>query len=335
MFTLPYSFAYENSKTDEEISVIDRGGKVTGGGVKEIEKKNEGWFFYNEKIEAEKKPKPELKPNPKPELKPKPEQKPKPEPKPVVKKGSVQWYRENIQRIRDEAIDDPTPTNVRRYYYAQRIMLDKANKYADTARIVTSTDPIIDENNRRSTSSFAALEQSRVAEEKKTEVLQTIAKKAGIFFFFKGRGCSLCEKQVEVLRAIKTESGISIIPVSIDGSQLKNNIFETSRIDSGQAKKLGITNVPALALAIPPKEIKILSFSAISGSTLRDRIILVAKDAGGITEQEYASTRPFNDNGYIDSRLLEEMPENVLNNPEKFVEYIRKAVEKDNLRTKK
>lgn len=264
-----------------------------------------------------------------------PIQKPAPTPKPESQKGSVQWYRENIQKIRDEAIDNPTPTNVRRYYYTQRIMLDKANKYADTARIVTSTDPIIDENNRRSTSSFAAMEQTRIAEENKTQLLKKVAQKSGIFFFFKGNGCSLCEKQITVLKAIQTETGIPIIPVSIDGSQLRTNAFGNSRVDSGQAKKLGIANVPALALAVPPKEIKILSFSAISGNTLRDRIILIAKEAGVLSEQEYSSTRPFNDNGYIDSKILEEMPDYVLNDPEQFVEYIRNAVEKDNKRADK
>ncbi|EPC3575721.1 conjugal transfer protein TraF [Morganella morganii] len=315
-----YSLANQEPK-----KAYDDSEQVIGGSVQDLEKKDEGWFFYNEKQVT--KPKPIIPTKPKPDTpKPKPvEPKLTPAPAPAPEpKFTVKWYRENIQKLRDEAIDNPTKENVRRYYYVQRIMLDKASRYADMARLVTTTDPFIDENNRRSTSSFAAMEQTRVADENRGRVLNSISSKAGIFFFFKGKDCPLCEKQAFVLKTFSHETSINVIPISVDGFPLPQNEFNNMKIDTGQAKKLGITNVPAIALAIPPKDIRIISFSAISSDSLKERTVLIAKDAKLISEQDYTSTLPLNHNGYIDSDIIKDMPDDILNDPILFVEYIQK-----------
>ncbi|MDM3719155.1 conjugal transfer protein TraF, partial [Proteus mirabilis] len=78
-----------------------------------MEKKDEGWFFYNENQVT--KPKPITPTKPKPDTpKPKPvEPKLTPAPAPAPEqKFTVKWYRENIQKLRDEAIDKPTKENV-------------------------------------------------------------------------------------------------------------------------------------------------------------------------------------------------------------------------------
>ena len=103
---------------------------------------------------------------------------------------TVAWFNENIQKLRNQAIDNPTQENVRAYFLAQRIMLDKASRFTDMARLVTSTDPLIDENSRRSTSTFGAMDQSNEAENNSRTVIKDVATKAGLFFFFRGEHCS-------------------------------------------------------------------------------------------------------------------------------------------------
>lgn len=85
--------------------------------------------------------------------------------------------------------------------------------------------------------------------------MNSISSKAGKCFSFKGKDCPLCEKQAFVLKTFSHETSINVIPISVDGLLLPQNEFNM-KIDTGQAKKLGITNVPAIALAIPPKDIK-------------------------------------------------------------------------------
>lgn len=85
-----------------------------------IERKSEGWFFYKD-------PK-ELPPPPSPILVP-------PKPADTANKApdkdqqepfSVSWLRENMPKLLDAAIDNPSKENVEAYMYAQRVAMDKS-----------------------------------------------------------------------------------------------------------------------------------------------------------------------------------------------------------------
>ncbi|MDH8479293.1 conjugal transfer protein TraF, partial [Klebsiella pneumoniae] len=78
-------------------------------------------------------------------------------------------------------------------------------------QIISITDPLIDETGRRSTSSFGSLTQSVSAEDNERDVAREIGKKAGLFFFFKGEGCTLCSKQASIMQTFSYMTGIPII----------------------------------------------------------------------------------------------------------------------------
>ncbi|EOC0011720.1 conjugal transfer protein TraF [Cronobacter turicensis] len=306
-------------------------GDVYAGGKEFLKEKDQGWFWKKDPppppVEVTAKPEKE-KDEPKNDKLENKDSTPytasstsaqKEGPKPF----SVVWFRENIQKIRDKAIDDPTPENVRAYLLAQRIMLDKASRYKDMAQLISITDPLIDETSRRSTSSFGSLSQSVTADENEREVAKEIGKKAGLFFFFKGEGCTICSKQASVMQTFSYMTGIQVIPISIDGHDLPGNPFPRVRIDNGQAKKLHIMNVPAIALAIPPATTRIVSYGPISAEQLTKRTVLIAHDAGIVSDERYKSTLPFNDNGYINPDILKDMPEEYLENSGEFIRYIQ------------
>ncbi|HHJ2731395.1 TPA: conjugal transfer protein TraF [Escherichia coli] len=303
------------------------------GGQAFLNGKEEGWFWRKSPPEPVKKkpvklpPPPTLPPQDTPKQVAQTPVESTPEPVATEKPGpapfTVAWFNENIQKLRNQAIDNPTQENVRAYFLAQRIMLDKASRFTDMARLVTSTDPLIDESSRRSTSTFGAMDQSNAAADKSSLVVKDIATKAGIFFFFRGEDCSSCSKQASVMTAFNYMTGIKIIPISIDGKPLPGNMMPDWKRDTGQAAKLQISNVPALALAIPPSTTKIASFGPIAADQLVSRTILIAHDSGLITDQQYKSTLPYNDTGYIDSNILKEMPKEFTENPDEFIKYIQ------------
>ena len=68
---------------------------------------------------------------------------------------SVAWLRKKFETNRDQAIDAPAPENVAAYFYLQRVMMDKAHRFADVAQEVVMLEPRLDENVRRPISSFA------------------------------------------------------------------------------------------------------------------------------------------------------------------------------------
>ncbi|MEQ0217885.1 conjugal transfer protein TraF [Klebsiella sp. CN_Kp114] len=309
---------------------IKTSGDVYAGGKDFQKEKDQGWFWKKdppppEEVVKQEPPQTEQQEEEKEkeEKSPSPVAPAVPETKNSPPPFSVVWFRENIQQIRDRAIDDPTPENVRAYLLAQRIMLDKASRYKDMAQIISITDPLIDETGRRSTSSFGSLSQSVSAEDNERDVAREIGKKAGLFFFFKGEGCTLCSKQASIMQTFSYMTGIPIIPISVDGNDLPGNPFPRVRIDNGQAKKLQIRNVPAIALAIPPDTTRIVSFGPISADQLIKRTVLIAHDAGIVSNERYKSTLPFNDNGYIDSDILKDMPEDYMQNPDQFIKYIQ------------
>lgn len=42
------------------------------------------------------------------------------------------WFKDNLPILRERAIDDPTEANVRKYFTAQKAMLDMAEKKANS-----------------------------------------------------------------------------------------------------------------------------------------------------------------------------------------------------------
>lgn len=286
--------------------------------------KSDGWFWYKDPPPIE-----EEEPTPPdtgtPIVSPGPvsAEPAKPKAPPVF---SVAWLREKLPEARESAIDDPSPENMQRYYYLQRIAMDKAQRFADVSRVITMSDPLIDESIRRSTSSFAANAQTKTAGEAQNELLKTLSKKVGLFYFYKAN-CDLCTRQLQVLKSFKFSTDFTIIPISLDGSFLEGNSFGAYRRDSGQAKMLRISDAPAIALAIPPKSAQIVSFAPIAADALRSRIVLVAKTAGVITEDQYRQTLPYNDTGYLLAEGMDGMEPDMIDDPKKFTEFIRQQAE--------
>jgi len=298
--------------------------------------KSDGWFWYKDPpppIEEEEPEPPEMS-KALVSTESSSEDKAKPKGPPVF---SVAWLREKLPEARESAIDDPSPENMQRYYYLQRIAMDKAQRFADVSRVITMSDPLIDESIRRSTSSFAANAQTKTAGEAQNELLKGLSKKVGLFYFYKAN-CDLCNRQLQVLKSFKFSTDFTIIPISLDGSFLEGNSFGAYRRDTGQAKMLRITDAPAIALAIPPKSARIVSFAPIAADALRSRIVLVAKTAGVITEDEYKQTLPYNDTGYLLAEGMDRMEPETIDDPKKFTEFIRRQAEitgnhqKDNFR---
>jgi conjugal transfer pilus assembly protein TraF len=256
--------------------------------------KERGWFWWEVEPEptkqAEKsKPDTEAKhlPPPIPPQAIKQEQEPlKPELPPL----SAEWFRKNLERYRDKAIDDPSPENVAAYYYLQRVMMDKAQRFTDVARRVVMSDPLLDENQRRPIATFAANEANYQAGLASEQALSMIAKQAGILFFLRS-DCRYCHIQAPLLTLLEKRFGFKVYAVSLDGRPMPNGSYPDFRVDQGQAHLLGVVSTPALFLMKPPDGIVQLAQGAVSLDDLSGRILLAAKDNGWIDDAVYEATR--------------------------------------------
>ncbi|MBW6123169.1 conjugal transfer protein TraF [Pseudomonas aeruginosa] len=325
---LSLSTVAAEKKKDEEPSLPAAGSETFYKG------KAEGWFWYKdpkeEEEEEEKKLPPPPPPPPAPAKDEEPEAASQPE-QPAI--FSVKWLRDNLDTYRDIAIDSPTEENVSRYYYMQRMMMDKASKFSEMSSKVIMKDPFLDEDSRRPVATYAANAMNKMAADSRDKVLKDLSQKVGLFYFFKS-DCALCVEQAGVLQSLNHATGISVIPVSMDGENLPNGGFAEYRVDSGQAEKLGIFQAPALALAIPPSKSEIVGYGAITLDVLYNRILIAAKDANVIDQKTFASTQPVNDTGLLSMEDAEGISEEMLKDPHALIEYMRTQLAKKNMEGK-
>ncbi|UYM16368.1 conjugal transfer protein TraF [Endozoicomonas euniceicola] len=59
---------------------------------------------------------------------------------------STRWIRKNIGDYLDRAIDEPTKEHVSQYLYLDRLVKEKAERFARVGKQVIESDPMLDEN---------------------------------------------------------------------------------------------------------------------------------------------------------------------------------------------
>lgn len=257
------------------------------------ERKAEGWFFYNETIEAEPEQEEVVEPTPPqtlteatppPTLVP---AAPSPPPAPL----SAEWMRENLPKYMDRAWNDPTPENVQAFFLLQRYAMDRSGEFAEVAQRVTMGNPMLDESSRRPFSTFAAQDLDRFAGQQRNALLAEISTKAGLFVFYSSE-CRLCQTMAPVLAHLDTQ--FDLTPISMDGKDLPNSPFPNMRVNDGHAEQLGVQTLPAIFLVSPDAQFISLAQGASSLTDLRERIVLGATQMGLVTEEQFDNTRTVN-----------------------------------------
>lgn len=249
-----------------------------------------GWF-WREEIDAEVEPEPEVQPLSAPIGLSSPSS---PMVQDLAKEDppihSAAWFRKHLPEIRDRALDDPSLENVTTFYRSQKILLDKANRFADTSRAVVMTDPSLDESARRPLSPFGVHAAEQVAIDVTQQLIEKIAKETAILFFFLS-DCRYCELEAPLLETLEKRFHYRIIPVSMDHKPLLSGRFPNFRQDEGQASHLKVQATPALFLIHPTKGVVPISQGLLSLDELVTRILVQAHEIEIISEQELASSK--------------------------------------------
>ncbi|MFT0546941.1 conjugal transfer protein TraF [Allopusillimonas ginsengisoli] len=260
---------------------------------------SEGWFWYEdpplpeeEKEEKLEEPPQSLAPADKAE---EPEQKKGPEP------FSVQWLRQNMPILLDRAINDPTKENVEAYEYAKRVLLDRAQRYAEQTRDVVANDPLLDENNRVPLSTFAKKEFLANRKDGLADALKYLSGVAGIWMFFDST-CSFCHLQASQIMDLAKDYKFHTRFISMNGQGMP--MLPEWYVDAGHAKALGLTMTPTTVLVVPPDKYYIISQGAMARDQLEERILVAADSNGLLPEDKRAGTRAF-DKGVLRSEDLE------------------------------
>ena len=154
---------------------------------------------------------------------------------------STAWIRKNIGQYLDTAIDDPSRENVSNYLYLDRLVKEKAERFANVGKHVIESDPMLDENVRRPISPAAAKIKDDMAYKAKESVLRKMAKIAGLVFYYQGN-CTLCHIQARTVQFLSMEYGFELIPVSTDGQLITE--LPDSRIERSSSISPEHSHIP-------------------------------------------------------------------------------------------
>lgn len=286
---------------------------------------SDGWFWYKDPKEVPDKP-PVKKLAPAPVIVIAPPAKesvtvvaPTVTTKPGPAPFSVVWLRENMPKLQDAAIDNPTTENVAAYYYAQRVAMDKAQNYANKAQEVVQADPFLDENNRVPIASFATAQFDRSITKGKELALKSIATQAGLWVFYDST-CTFCGPQVNQVNEVAKKYGFSTRFISTDHKGIPGLLEKGQWVnESGQAKVLNIKITPTTILVSPPNNYYIVSQGLMAQDALADRLILAATTHDMLSPEILASIQKY-DRGILKT---EDMADGASTDPKVWIKKLQ------------
>jgi len=246
------------------------------------------------------------------------------DPKPL----SSEWFRKNMETFRDKAIDDPTAENVSTYMYLQRVMLDKAEKFADASQKLMMRDAVLDENARRPIATFGAFAKDDMSNRGIQKAATKLAEQAGIWFFYYST-CEFCVKEAGVLKGLMNAFGFKVLPIALDGLPLPGGVFPEFTTDHGQGKKLGVETTPALFLVKPGENGGAIQIGQglLSGDEIIRRAIALSHENGWLNNDEYDETltvTPIQ----VDNETIKSVDEDTMDKPGELVKIIRNNLKK-------
>ncbi len=93
------------------------------------------------------------------------------------------WLKDNMPRLLTQAMDNPTPENLSRFYTAQRLMLDIGTRFSDKSKDYFLKNPMMSEKRRQPVEKVALDAHRTVVEKNQQTVMKDIFTKSGLFFF--------------------------------------------------------------------------------------------------------------------------------------------------------
>lgn len=222
-------------------------------------------------------------PDPREDVRPEDKKTEAEKPKTIYQMTTLEEVKKELDRLKGDAVVNPTEKNVLAFLKAQNWVMDKASMFADVSRRVVWANPDINYAARSPTANFARSNATDRQNQKRSETLRGLAETHGILFFARS-DCEFCHDQGPVLKAFGQRSGIPILAVSLDGLPIP--MFPDAKPDNGIAMMAsggnGIQTVPAMFLVDRKTQQMIpLGTGVIAAEELAERIRVLTTTTPG------------------------------------------------------
>lgn len=248
----------------------------------------DGWFWYKDPVQ---------KPSPKPKAT---ESTAAPKAPPKNDAMDVAWLRKKMPELLDAAINNPTHENVAAYLAVQRVVLDKAQRFEEEARMVSLTEPLLDQTSIVPVTGYTKNAFNDTNFKAKEAAVSYLAKNVGGLFVFVDSSCQFCKAQALQVNQLARAYGFELRYITVDGKgfrEIGNNILLK---DNGIAAKLNVRIYPTTVLVAPPSSYLIVSQGMMSQSDLKDRLLMAAQHEHLLPKTLETQVNPW-DRGVLDS----------------------------------
>lgn len=289
-----------------------------------FEAKERGWFWWEvEPQEPKEEPKP-ISTAPSSNSKPIPEDG---EQEVVI---GVKWLKENLPKLEQAAVENPTEVNLANYAYAQRLSLDYASRFSSKMMEFMTNEQVLSEERRRPTTKVALNSFNFQRDREEKNVINMMADTTHIWFFYRS-DCPYCHKQIPILKSLQQQYGFKILAVSMDGNPMPGAEDWPMVIDDGlrMTKELKVVGTPSLFLVSNKKEFRYPLTSGLQPlDKLFSRISLAARETGAISEDEYNKTKyVVEENVFEKDEALKVKKKTIEEDPSVLTDMLRKKLQ--------
>ena len=216
-----------------------------------IDRKAEGWHFYEPMAIPKEKQEDEA----------------KTEISPQTPEERLKVFKAEVERLKQVAVMEPTYENVKSYMTIQKELMDKGSAFAAKWMEVVFTTPKLDYSIEHPTSQAGRHVYLDQKQQQMDQEVYRLAQTHGLFFFVSS-SCAYCKKFAPIVKAFAQKYGWEVMAVSTDGSTIPE--FPNAVVDNGVASKLGVEFVPTL-LAVNPQTEEVIPLS--NGMSSQEQIL--------------------------------------------------------------
>jgi conjugal transfer pilus assembly protein TraF len=182
----------------------------------------------------------------------------------------MQALQQTVEQSLNLAILEPTEAHLKTFAEHYFRAIHQAQSFTDGYQLMLLNNPALDYGLRFPTAPKAQALYVKEQQANTRLALQGFASTQGLFFFFKGN-CPYCKIFAPVVQAFAKDYGITVLPISLDGTSLPG--FEKSHNNQAIAALLKVQQVPFLAAVDPRTQvITPLAQGAIAYSQLEENV---------------------------------------------------------------
>jgi len=198
---------------------------------------------------------------------------------PVLQMGAI---RATVDKALNEAVLTPTKDNVSHYISLQNQLTHHAEKFEKYWKAALLEHPELDYSLKHPTNNIAKQVESDQENLHENAVIHELAKKSGLFFFYRS-SCPYCVRFAPIVKDFAETYGITVIPITTDGISLPE--FPNSYPNQGQAEKFHVTVEPALYAVNPyTHQAFPIAYGLTSEADLKKRVLDIATHFGGFVQ---------------------------------------------------